>query len=149
MVTGVNDASLRCANCAFRRADPLPHSLRNMRAREFSSSIKKTVWIGLCCFSAPSHPPRAVIIFVFYDHRHAVATQLRFFPVRAGASVDICTVTLKPMQALMIPIDSPRLPVEPTAILYWLKNCLNSAKATRYVIVGGYRDPPPAPVSAR
>ncbi|EDM6698377.1 hypothetical protein CVR75_11305 [Salmonella enterica subsp. enterica serovar Kentucky] len=56
-----------------------------------------------------------------------MATQLRFFQARASA--DICTVTLKPMQALMIPIDSPRLPVEPTAILYWLKNCLNSGES--------------------
>ena len=26
----------------------------------------------------------------------------------------------------MIPMDIPRLPVDPTAMLYWLKNCLNS-----------------------
>ncbi len=30
------------------------------------------------------------------------------------------------MHALMMPIDIPRLPVEPTAMLNWLKNCLNS-----------------------
>jgi hypothetical protein len=72
---------------------------------------------------APLFDRHAVILFVF-NHRHAVAAQFGFFHARASA--DICTVTLKPMRALMMPIDIPRLPVEPTAMLYWLKNCLNS-----------------------
>ncbi len=79
-VTGVNDASL-LREIALSGAGPLPHSPENS-VREFSSSIKETVWIGLRCFTALLNR-HAVIIFVFYD-RHAVATQLRFFP---GAGV--------------------------------------------------------------
>ncbi|MNE57772.1 hypothetical protein D3C80_1527590 [compost metagenome] len=49
-----------------------------------------------------------------------LARSLSFF--HCLASDDMCTLTWKPSLALMMPIDSPRLPVEPTAILYWLKN---------------------------
>ena len=41
---------------------------------------------------------------------------MSFFHCRASA--DICTVAEKPSFALMIPMDRPRLPVEPTATLY-------------------------------
>jgi hypothetical protein len=88
------------------------------RARVFIID-EKAVRVGFRCF-APLFDRHAVILFVLND-RHAVAAQFGFFHARASA--DICTVTLKPMRALMMPIDIPRLPVEPTAMLYWLKNC--------------------------
>ncbi|MCY1461796.1 hypothetical protein D9M71_794920 [compost metagenome] len=53
---------------------------------------------------------------------------MSFFHWRASA--DMCTVAWKPSLALMMPIDRPRLPVEPTATLYWLKKCRASSLAS-------------------
>jgi len=49
-----------------------------------------------------------------------LARRRSFFHCRASA--DMCTVAWKPSLALMMPIDRPRLPVEPTAIRWRPKN---------------------------
>lgn len=87
---------------------------------------KETVRVRLRCFTS-FLDGNTIILLIFHD-RNAMAAQFRFFHARASA--DICTVTLKPMRALIIPIDNPRFPVEPTAMLYWLKNCLNSGESS-------------------
>ncbi|QUJ01255.1 hypothetical protein KCP73_12675 [Salmonella enterica subsp. enterica] len=100
-VIGVNDASLRELR---QTLDPLPQP-RN--SAEFSSSIKKQFG-STVLLSAPLNRHAASSS---YSTTVAVATQLRF-SVR-GRRGGIRTVTLKPMQALAIPIDSRfRLPVE-------------------------------------
>ncbi len=87
---------------------------------------KETVRVRLRCFTS-FLDSNTIILLVFHDS-NAMTAQFRFFQARASA--DICTVTLKPMRALIIPIDNPRFPVDPTAILYWLKNCLNSGESS-------------------
>ena len=52
---------------------------------------------------------------------------MSFFHCRA--SEDMWTEALKPSLALMMPIDSPRLPVEPTATEYPEKNSAAAGSA--------------------
>lgn len=54
---------------------------------------------------------------------------LSFFHWRASA--DMCTLAWKPSAAPMMPMDRPRLPVEPTAIRWRAKNARQSGSASR------------------
>ncbi len=55
------------------------------------------------------------VIAGMLDHRDPGGAQAILLPLPASA--DMWTVVRKPILALMMPIDRPRLPVEPTATL--------------------------------
>ena len=53
---------------------------------------------------------------------------MSFFHCRASA--DMCTVTRKPSWALMMPMERPRFPVDPTATAYRLNSSRNFGSAS-------------------